>query len=259
MTANKYNVTYSTIAVIIFGLLYIPAFIYGYFWLWVFPFTAIIALFVRAMIDSVIEKVKSVGDEAAQAKAMIPEFIKMNVVMTVLLSIPFVSTLWLNEWGYTERLQYSAMDRSFFEYFLSLFAKDYMLPNMYASIENYVPVQIMVSNLFFMVVASLVLLFSCYKKIKQLFLVLFHKGSYKFLRQASSGYNGSAFRHFVNIGLVMFIIGGSGLFYDGSRDINTIGLFLTFLNFFIFLQVSNVVSGIVEEQVVPLTSDIKGA
>jgi len=257
ITKNYLNEKVLGLCVVFFGLLYIPAFTHGYFWLWVFPFIANVTFFARTMINSSIEQISKVGDEAKQAKAMIPEFIKINVMMTVFLSIPFLLTLWLNQLGYIQRLQYSDMDRSFFEYFLGIFAKDYMLPNMYLGIENHASVQIMVSNLFFIVMASLALLFACFKNIKQLFLILFHKKSYKFLQKDSNWGDVSVIRHYCNIGLIITIFVVSGFLFNAQINIMYLGFYLIFLNSFIFLQISNIISAIVQIQVQSKTSKNK--
>ncbi len=165
-----------------------------------------VVLFARAMIDAAIERVSKTGDEAVQAKAMIPEFLMMNVKMTILLSLPFLSTLWLNEFGYIERLQYSAGDRFFFEYLLSCFAKDWMLVDMYKGIEGHSPVHIMVSNLYFMLTSSLILLIACFKKLSEVFQILFHRPSYRFLRSAPKMYSGSSMRHSVYIALLCLFL-----------------------------------------------------
>lgn len=237
---------------ILFGLLYIPAFIHGYFWLWVFPFTGIIVLFVRAMIDAVIERVAKKGDAAVQAKAMIPEFLKMNLIMTGLLSVPFVLALTLHEYAGIERLHYSDYDRSFFEGFLTYFAKEWMLADMYKSISVYDHIYIFMSNLYFIVVGGILILCGTFVHLRNLFLVLLHKGTYKYLQTRPAWGDISYIRLAVLFFLVFFVFNSSGhVLGDFGREASfvTLSTIFVFLNFFIFLTITNFVWTFVDESI----------
>ncbi|MDH5722522.1 MAG: hypothetical protein OEY94_04265 [Alphaproteobacteria bacterium] len=183
---------------ILCGLLYIPAFIYGYFWLWIVPFTAIMVLFLRAMIDNAIARVSQKGDAAVQAKAMIPEFLMINVFMTALLSLPFILVLWLSHSGAIQVLHQSEFDKSLWRFCLWIMRE----PNAFEQ-TKYAQIQITLSNMFFMIFATFALFLTSFKKIKQVFLILFHRESYKFLRSIPS--SGSSV-HFLGLAcLAMFV------------------------------------------------------
>ncbi len=237
------------IFVVVFGFLYIPAFIYGYFWLWIFPFIAIVTFFVRAMIDSATEQVSKVDGEAKQAKELVPKFIKMNVVMTVLLSIPFISALSLNEFGYIERLRISESDQYILSYSLFMFSIDWMVENLISGAKQSPNIQIMASSLFLMNALSLVLLIVCWRKIKAFLFILLHRESYKFLQQRP--HPGRIERLTIPIHLLII----TGIFHyvtSFSRiDIvyGDLFIFITFVNFFIFIQVLHIVSILVIDKI----------
>ncbi len=169
-----------SVMTILFGFLYIPAFVYGTFWLWVFPFTAIVVLFTRVMIDDAIGRVSQTGDEAVQAKAMIPEFLIMNVKMTVLLSLPFITALLLVDQGQINPVRISEQDRTIWEWCFGVLKSRSKVGMLEIPL-----MQIVLSNFFFMIVCTVGLFAFAYRKIKQVFVILFHRESYKFLRDHS--------------------------------------------------------------------------
>ena len=187
------------------------------------------------MIDSVIEKVESVGDEAAQAKAMISEFIKMNVVMTVLLSIPFVLVLWLSQAGYIQVINQSEIDQKLWQLCLWVLRSQDELKQ-----TQYAPIQIMLSNMFFMIFATVFISLSTFKKIKQMFFVLFHRESYKFLQKKPS----TTANLIDFMGLIFF----AGYIIVIAIQINPIpsfyygAVFCIYMSFLVFFQISNMIS-----------------
>ncbi len=165
---------------VLLGVLYIPTFIYGYFWLWVLPFTGMAVLFTRAMIDAAIDRVSQKGDEAVQAKAMIPEFIMMNVKMTILLSLPFITALFLVHHEQISPLQASEQDRAIWEWCLAVLKSSSKVSQLESPF-----MQIVLSNFFFMIVCTVSLFALAYKKTKHVFVILFHRETYKFLQNHS--------------------------------------------------------------------------
>ncbi len=216
---------------IAFGLLYIPAFIYSYFWLWVFPFTGMVVLFTRAMIDAAIERVSQKSDEAVQAKAMILEFLMMNAKMTVLLSLPFITALFFVDQGQIKPLHISEQDRAIWEWCLGVLKSRSKI-----GVVEIPLMQIVLSNFFFMIVCTVFLFALANKKIKQVFVILFHRESYKFL-QVEPSTVGDLGRF---LGLLFVGIYVVGVLYTRSfsDEVSTEMLKIVFLVFLIFSQVS---------------------
>ncbi len=219
-----------SVLTVIFGFLYIPAFMYGYFWLWVFAFTAISILFVRSMIDTSIERVSKKGDEAAQAKAMIPEFLMMNVKMTILMSFPFIATLFLLDHGYIDKMHMSEADRAIWVWCLWVLKSSSRI----ALVDLAVP-QIVLSAFFFMMICTVSLFAFARQNIKRLFDVLFHKESYKFLQVKFS--TAGDLNRFLSL-VFIFMYLASLLFTSAFSDDVTHEIFkIVFVAYLIFGQV----------------------
>ncbi len=103
------------VAVVLFGLLYIPAFIYGYFWLWVFPFTAITTLFMREKMFVAHNQVADIDDLKKKSKVATFRFLKINIAIGVLGAAPFILALWLLHFGYIDNSGISSIDQYLFE------------------------------------------------------------------------------------------------------------------------------------------------
>ncbi|MGH1378718.1 MAG: hypothetical protein ACRBB3_07835 [Alphaproteobacteria bacterium] len=216
---------------IAYGFSYIPVFIHGYFWLWVFPFVAIVTLFVRAMISSAIDQVSKAGDEAVQAKAMIPKFIMMNVKMTVLLSLPFITALYLVEHGHIENLRVSDTDRAIWEWCLGVLKSSSKI-----GMLDLPFMQIVLSNLFFMIVCTVSLFTLAYKKIKQVFVILFHRESYKFLQDICPVARVSRLRWLLAAAAYIPL-----LLIPLNASLNAYS-FCFYMGFLVFVQFANVIS-----------------
>ena len=118
-----------SVAAVLFGFLYIPAFIYGYFWLWVFPFTAITTLFLRSLLDSAIESVSAIADEGKVSRAMSFRLFGINAIQIVACAFPFVLVLWLNGYGLISSQEASATDKSLYGFVLSFFPENRLPQN----------------------------------------------------------------------------------------------------------------------------------
>lgn len=218
------------IAAILCGLLYIPAFMYGFFWLWVLPFTALVTLFLRAMIDSAIARVARAGDEAKQAKAIIPEVIIINIVMTLLLFLPFASALWLTHAGTIENIHQSEIDKAIWWFVLGILKSQ----GYFKGVQN-AHIQIILSNLFIMIFETITVCYFNFGKLVEILKVIFHKNSYKFLQQKP--YVGNPTNFIFQIWILvpyMFVYGSCiyyAVYYNAYDLLNITGLclFMCFL------------------------------
>lgn len=97
------------------GLLYIPAFVYGFFWLWVVPFTAFVTLLLKAEMVSTYHKVIDIIDPRKKSKAATFRFLKSDFVVSIIGALPFILMLWLLKGGYIKIDGVGAVDKSLFK------------------------------------------------------------------------------------------------------------------------------------------------
>ncbi|PCK00088.1 MAG: hypothetical protein COA45_04200 [Zetaproteobacteria bacterium] len=112
---------------VVFGLLYIPAFMYGYFWLWVFPFTGLATILLRCLLDNAVESVSVIEDIGRRSWAMSRRLFALTIIQVIACAFPFILALWLYALGFIAVQEASAIDKSLYDFVLS-FLRDHYLP-----------------------------------------------------------------------------------------------------------------------------------
>ena len=146
---------------ILFGLLYIPAFIYGYFWLWVFPFTSVTTVFLRTQLDHAIEQVSDIDDEGKKSWSMSRRLFGLTVVQVLVCAFPFIFVLWLYALGFIIVQHASIIDQSLYSFVLSFIRDNYLPVSINFSDGT---VQIVLSCSYFMFSSLLFFSLFCFRK-----------------------------------------------------------------------------------------------
>ncbi len=224
------------VCVLLIGLLYIPAIMYGYFWLWVFPFVVLSALFLNSMVERAIERVQTKGDEATQAKAMIPEFLRINIIMMVMFSVPFMLSLFLIHYSIIEVISRSSIDDQLMNISLSILKRGGRLELLQDPFFH-----ILISNLFFMIVGTVGLFVLSFKTVKRMFFILFHRETYRFLRKKNASLYIGRPLGFLTVFLFVLII---PIFQNTKYELLDAGLVLVYMSSLsiIVLSISSVSS-----------------
>ena len=161
VTKNYLNEKVLGVAVVFFGFLYIPAFTHGYFWLWVFPFIAIVTFFLRTQLDHAIEKVNTIEDEGKRSWAMSRYLFSINIIQILACTFPFILALWLYHFHLIEAQETSGSDKALYGLVLS-FLPESRLPKEIAFANG--TVQVLLSSSYFMFVSLLMFCLFCFRK-----------------------------------------------------------------------------------------------
>lgn len=156
---------------ILFGLLYIPAFIHGYFWLWVFPFTGIAALLFRSLLSDAIKKAELIEDSGKRSWKMSFELFGVMVTQVLVCSLPFICALWLSYILNLKPFPVSSGDQYLLDWAL-WFIPDPGEPEQIDFSQNYVVLRL--SSYIFMFISFLAFAFVSFFKVRKARLFIFN-------------------------------------------------------------------------------------